>query len=1447
MKHTFLTCLIFIALFLFLPKINAQVTANFSTNTTTGCGFQDIIFTDLSTGGVNSWQWNFGNGMSSVLQNPVINYSSPGNYTVTLIVSNGTVWDTLIMTDLITIYALPDADFIADITSGCVPMTVNFSDLSSPGDAPISNWEWIFGDGGYSFGQNPTYTYTTAGSNAYTVQLNIEDTNSCTATHIISTYIFVSEIPDIQISADIQNYCSGDIDIHFSDLSVVVGNIVSWSWDFGDGTTSTNQNPVHNYNSLGTFDIILTVENEYGCVGTDTFPAYIHLNEVIASFNITEGDTLCINQSAHFNNTSGIFCSWDFGDAVLSSIDNPIHGYSAPGTYTVTLIAAPGDACADTTTQTVYVEEVIAGFSSFPAISCEPLTVNYTADQYANIASYVWHFGDGNIASGAIATNLFSTEGDYSDTLIVTSFNGCVQTFVIPHNVIIQFPEANFNASEVDGCAPLEIDFTDISTSIETITGWSWTFPGGIPGTSNIQNPTGIIFNTAGEYNVELQITTSPSGCVDTVIFEILVGSHQVPDFAISKDTLCADDTLSFFNFSMDTALIDNYNWTFSQEFEPTEYYVYDDGVCSDTGFCQVELITEYNGCYDTLTVDSAIYVLGPIVKSITPDFECDTPMTWTFTGDIVDGEFWEWDFGDGTVLSNSTTNPVTYTYTTSGDYWVKLKADNTANGCDFIDSVQIKVRNLVAAIVAPDTVCVGATYVYDAWSSQDESYFYFNFGNGHIINFTGFGAPTNIYNTPGNYVVMLVVRDINLCLDTLYHNVFATQPQSGFIADTLIGCSPFMVQFTDTSSGDVPIVTWAWNFGDGNSSSDANPSHVYQNPGMYSVTLTVVDASGCTNAATQFNYIEVIGVNAGFTVGDSTLCVNAPVQFLADTNNSYNYLWDFEEGISALTIPDPWVYFPDTGLNTIQLIVEHNIYGCKDTITMNNLIDVRDVVVDILLLQDTFDCYLATINSTVLQNLTGDVYSPQWTWDFGDGGNSYIQFPAYQYSMPGDYMITLDALLPSPFGCSDRDSAFIHLDGPYAELDVIDTVACVGEEVSFSYINGLNIETTYWVFGDGGYSTDPGPVYTYWQTGSPTYSLNISVPGCNVPPLLGNIQIIDVASSFSISDSAGCTPFSIDFQEFCVPSPLSPLLYSWDFGDSQTSALTVPGTHTYYNSGTITQDFPIQLIVTDSTYGCKDTALINLQVFPTPIITITPDTFICNGEDVDIVTQGGVSYLWSPSQWLSDDQISNPVSTPDSNITYSVTVTDANNCTNTAGLTILVQQEPNVTYSPDTTIIIGESVPLYIYADQSNIDYIWAPDYAISCLPCSNPVVTPLETTEYFVVYEDSSGCFNPKAYVLVTVIEEYSLDVPNAFTPDGDGINDVVYVRGWGIKEMIEFKIYNRWGQQIFFTDDLKQGWDGTFNGKVQNIDTYAYYTRVKLYNNQEMEKSGTINLLK
>ncbi len=231
----------------------------------------------------------------------------------------------------------------------------------------------------------------------------------------------------------------------------------------------------------------------------------------------------------------------------------------------------------------------------------------------------------------------------------------------------------------------------------------------------------------------------------------------------------------------------------------------------------------------------------------------------------------------------------------------------------------------------------------------------------------------------------------------------------------------------------------------------------------------------------------------------------------------------------------------------------------------------------------------------------------------------------------------------------------------------------------------------------------------------------------------------------------------------------------------------------------------------------------------------------------VQLTAQGGNAIMWYPTEGLNNPSSYTPTASPDSTTTYTATIYDTHGCSNSQSLTVFVQQPPLLSHSNDTTIIIGENVNIWTLSNQTHITYEWSPSNGLSCTNCPNPTAKPLETTTYTVTIRDSLSCFEITETITIHVKEEYTIDVPTAFTPNGDGINDIVYVRGWGLKQLKEFKIFNRWGQCIFETDDFSVGWDGTYKGVKQDIDTYAYIVKAITYANKEISKNGLINLLR
>ena len=235
----------------------AELMAQFSADPTSGCAPLTVNFTDVSTGDIASWSWDFGDDSPSSQQNPTHMYQEAGTYTVCLEVIGPSGSDTECKTDYITVVATPDADFTADITSGCSPLTVHFTDQSTG----ASSWSWDFGDDGTSTDQNPSHTYScNCGPCMYDVSLTIGSTCG-TDTETKTDYIAVLTPPVADFSAHPTSGPS-PLQVQFTDLSSC--DPTSWLWDFGDGNASTDQSPLHTFSDPDTYTVSLTVTNQCG-------------------------------------------------------------------------------------------------------------------------------------------------------------------------------------------------------------------------------------------------------------------------------------------------------------------------------------------------------------------------------------------------------------------------------------------------------------------------------------------------------------------------------------------------------------------------------------------------------------------------------------------------------------------------------------------------------------------------------------------------------------------------------------------------------------------------------------------------------------------------------------------------------------------------------------------------------------------------------------------------------------------------------------------------------------------------------------------------------------------------------------------------------------------------------------------------------------------------------
>ncbi|MEA3447209.1 MAG: PKD domain-containing protein [Bacteroidota bacterium] len=1441
--------IIFVLLSLLIKQADSQVTADFSVNQSSGCNPLNVIFTDESQGNIASWQWDFGNGNTGSAQNVQEYYNTPGTYTVSLVVSDGTNTDTAYMD--IEVYAIPEV-FITTSTGsmGCIPLNVSFEDSTILGDTTIADWSWTFGDGGGSTQSNPNHTYNEAGN--YSVYLKVVDENGCWDEKTFPDYVRVSDLPEVNFTVDNSYSCTDNFNVNFTNNSSGTGEL-TYLWDFGDSSYSTDSCPSHTFEDYGLYTVTLSVTDENGCSDSLTQSNFIQVIELNTSFSLTS-DTVCSGNNLPITNTStgAYYYQWTFGTNDTITDENPAYSYSTPGNYEINLTAYSQDSlCVEIYTDTIFVDNVQAYFVKDTSIACSvPFEVAFS-DSSTNAISWQWDFGDGNTSNQQNDTNIYINEGEYQVNLSVTSPAGCTSTY--SDSVIIDFPDVVFDMDTTMGCIPLTVNFSENSSSISPIVDWNWDFGDG--DTSTLPNPSHT-YNTDGNMFVYLQVTDS-LGCSNTDSLLITTGDTIDFSFTVNADTACSRDMIEFDFYSDDSINSNYWSWDFgdggvSNEEDPQ--YQYTDTV----GDFDISLVVGYNGCLsDTIDSISMIHIIGPAMD-ISPDFSCDSVFTHFFQCHLASGTRIYWDFGDGisdSLIFNTDTTvdfniEHTYDSTSTGDFNVVFTSynDSASQNCVFVDTVPIYVGQVLANFVTSDSICANEEVMFIADSSDHTIDYQWDFDDGTLettVNDTIY----HIFPQRGIYNVELIVTDSVNCSEIITKPVKVYQPVAGFISDT-IGCIPFNLNLTDTTVTDTGIVSWLWDFGNGDSSLLQNPTTTeYTELNDYTIKLKVTDSIGCMDSTSLT--IRASKPKTLFDVNDRYICVGDSVRFNNQTSSfsgfGLEYEWNFGDGNTS-NMPDTYVWhtYNDTGTFSVSLTAIDTVLNCDSVFTRLDYINVQ-AYPDVDFMADTtyYGCYP---HSFFFTNLTQPFYSSyidSVSWYFGDNQppTSYLDSLLYTYNYPGTYDVSLRVV--STNGCiSDTTKTeYIEVGGPYANFNFPDT-ACMGEKVWFNLSDTMNLSHYQWFFRDGNVTTeynDTSVSHVYEQYGwfKPVLILQSDLEGTCPIDFEDSIYIHKIITDFTGADTAVCgVPYTVSFNDnSSADNPINS--YEWNFGDGNTSTQENPQ-NTYTSDSTY-----YVTLISQSDYGCSDTITKPFTVYALPVVYTCADTTICTGDSIIITVGGGSEYIWTPDQDLSNDSISNPYAYPETTIQYNVLVTDTNSCQNTGTVTVYVQEYPYIDVSNDTTIFLGDTIQINASSGQG-VSFVWSPNEMISCTNCASPNVSPFKTVEYTVIATDSNACFSPDATVIVEV-RSATVDVPKAFTPDGNPPNNEVHVNGIGLKELVEFKIYNRWGELVFETTDLEKGWDGSYKGNPQNADTYVYIVKARTFDGRILNKKGQILLIR
>jgi gliding motility-associated-like protein len=559
-------------------------TAIFGPNVDLHCAYAPVPFGNASIGLPDSFEWDFGDGGTSTSNAPEVTHvyeiDAPTitSYTVTLIATNSCGSDTA--TQVVDIQANQvNAFFNTDPVVGCGPLTVDLTDFSVGDTARF----WEFGDGNSSILENPSHTYTEAGT--WTITLYAYGCGFDS----YSTEVTVLPFPTVDFTYTPAAACAG---VPYTFTSTTTGNN-GLQWDLGDGTTSTLNSVSHAYANGGNFTVTLTATDAVsGCSASDTQVIQVNTSPV-AAFTPNPGDG-CVDLAVQLQNTStnAQFYQWDLGDGNSTTGFAPAHTYTSPGTYTVTLIAENVNGCSDSQQASVVVHPLpSASFTLSQTSSCEAPVDVQLSNTSSGAQSFAWDLGNGTTTAVNQPLATYTEVGSYTISLTATNQYGCTDDAVATF-VVHPTPEASFTATPQPGCEGYPIAFTNTSINAST---YRWRFGDGSQSTA--EDPVHS-YAQAGIYNV-LLIANGAGGCADTLNAFGSMVVNPTPTAAFSTDTLASvRNALRFQNVSTGAV---SYWWDFGDgtvDEEEAPIHVFP----ADGGTYLVTLIA-YNsfGCPDTV------------------------------------------------------------------------------------------------------------------------------------------------------------------------------------------------------------------------------------------------------------------------------------------------------------------------------------------------------------------------------------------------------------------------------------------------------------------------------------------------------------------------------------------------------------------------------------------------------------------------------------------------------------------------------------------------------------------------------------------------------------------------------------------------------------------------------------------------------------------------------
>lgn len=750
----------------------------------------------------------------------------------------------------------------------------------------------------------------------FTITYAYTDANGCS--NSTTGDVEVAPLPVAEFSND-PTACT-NVAFPFTDESTGAN---AWIWDFGDGDSAFVQFPTHSYTTAGTFSVTLTAVSPAGCTHAVTHDVTVWQGPTIGlDLSPVDGCGPLVVTLDNQSSGDGVSYVWDFGDGDSSVVEQPgQHTYYADldgdTTYTITLTATNFCGSVDSV-RTVTVHPVpTALFGPDFDSGCSPWPVTFSNVTIGQADSFFWDFGDGLTSTtmdSLVQHTYYTGANDTTYTITLVATNGCgsdtanYTITVLPNNIT-----AFFNTDTTSGCAPLTVNFTQYSIGA---TNWHWNLGNG--NVSTDQNATAT-YDTAGVYTATL---FADNGCsYDTVSVQITVQASPPADFDILPGLHCAGTPVQFTN---NTPAPAGLNWDFgdggsSTLSAPTHSYT-----AAGSYNVTLSVASTLNPCPAVLTQTVNILTTPDATFSADPLSGC-IPLAVQFTNSSTDADFYLWDFGDGNTIGAS--DPA-HSFVAAGTYQVRLVAENL-NGCTdtLVSNVVAFPLPVSAFTMAADQSCISPATVQLSNASSGAVSYSWDFGNGtsSLLN-----DPVATFDGPGTYTITLTATNQYGCThsSTDQYTVHPT-PVAQFMPEPQPACAGYPVTFVNTA---LNASSFQWHFGDGESSTEASPWHIYP-AGDYDVTLIATGAGGC---ADTLHVPAAVHVDPTPTAAFSYVPMQSTtyaLQFHNESTDAVSWIWDFGDGEYS-TEYQPLHLFPAGPSDLYPLcLVAINSFGCPDTL----------------------------------------------------------------------------------------------------------------------------------------------------------------------------------------------------------------------------------------------------------------------------------------------------------------------------------------------------------------------------------------------------------------------------------------------------------------------------------------------------------------------------------